>query len=893
MTNDPARVFKAPSWEWSVTIDPQWERVNTLPHLPPGKQIWDAAASAPIWAINDPAQVFEAPPWPTNIDPRWTKIETLRQPIPGAQPWDAAPFGSAWVTNDPAEVFTAPSWDAVIAPLWTKIQTLRQPISGAQPWDAAPFGSAWVTNDPAQVFTAPSWDVPIAPLWTKIQTLRQPIPGTQPWDAAAFTCAWVTNDPAQVFTMPSWDAPIAPLWATIQTLPQLPRGLQVWGLGFSNPFMNNQPAVPSVQPATAIAHGPLFDVSLQALVGQLTACHATEPDTWAWSEPSVFGQYIEDKSKGKNFQARMEELITEANTMPAAGDSSDILNIVKPQQAMPQSLNNLPTNEANGSSNAVSDGMVQEQPSEVMDTQEESATTQHIEQSRNTPQTVAATEVPTENGNLDDAMETEESQPTDEGKSLAVQGESNTTPSTFQFDGVPQLSAAVNNPFINAPTFPTSTASITFQQLGGQAPLFTASNAGGVAEQEQSYEVGGDDDPNVDHDFDFSKHFRRAPRSSAAAYLSALAPSTTSTVTAAENPPHAELSPPAATSSPIEAPASADTSTPDDASPSSMETTSVEVSTTASTPPTEASGTAQEIPPTEPSPAAEASSPTEVAPLAEVSRLAPTPLAGSTAQAPDPVPASLISFSAPAPLPGELDLSGIDPSSGQPRGERKRIRDSETECMYDKDCAPTRKWIIEGGRPVAMMKLYQQHLRQQLRDAHGRPFDAAPGEQDIGASGYSVVARQKLRLKMVVAHIKAHPNTTYDEKYAMDMMNDMFYEVLPRVISDFLFREPEWNETDREEEAKFLLDSMMEDELNEDSFDMVAGAYEPRFGHKFALCRENLFELFFSDWFLKFISVKLPNLAFAMEKRAINALRNPVEDAIWKYFAGHPPEDRP
>lgn len=760
------------------------------------------------------------------------------------------------MTNDPGKVFKAPSWPNAIAPLWKTVKALPHLPPGGQVWDAAASVFVRAVNDPALVFKIPSWAVTVAPLWASVESLPRLPPGTQLWDAAASVYFWATNDPALVFKAPSWSAAIAPRWAAVQALPQLPSGTQVWEFKGSlvpadpQPSTNNgpkpipadqpvsshpptehQPTVPSAPTPTEVIPEFSFEDSMQALVGQLTTCHVSKPDAWAWSEPSVFGMFIKDKSKRASFHAH---LVTMANTRPPASDGNDGLNKVEPQQtapeavisqsstalpttegsasssAIPQSSSDFPTTEDNGSPSASPDAMVQEQPSVVVASQEKSAEPQPVEQVDvpfpATPQSATAADVPNENGSSNEAMETEESQPTDQGvaeethvqfsgtpqnattagvpndgdsheamdteesqstekgaaeqihvqvsgtlqtaaitgvpknddggeametessqptengKGIAVQGESDLTGSTFQFDSVPQLFAEVNNPFINAPTFPTSNPPVTVPQFGGQAPLFMGSTANETASQEQPYEVGGDEDPNVDLEFDFSKHFSRAARAPAAATPTA---------------PPASISPPASS---VEVPSSAETSSSSDASPSPREPSTPEASLRAETPPS-----------------SEASSPAGVS----------------------------------------------------------------------------------------------------------LPTEVSPDNEDI----------------------------TYDEEYAMNMMNDMFYDILPRLVSELLFPLPEWTEAVQEDEAKILVDSMLEDELNERSFEMVQEAYEPISGVEFALCEQTLFNVF-SDWFGKIIVDELPDLAHKMTNAEIMDLHEPFEDAVWKYIDDHPPKDR-
>lgn len=854
-------------------------------------------AAQPTPAQPTPAQPASKPQGPTG---QATAAQAPTVPVTN----DAAAAAPAWVINDPAQVFKAPSWPSAIAPLWATVKALPHLPPGGQVWDTSALVFVRAINDPALVFKTPSWAVTIAPRWASVEPLPHLPPGTQLWDAAASVYFWATNDPALVFKTPSWPAAIAPRWAAVQALPQLPPGTQVWEFKgslvpavpqpssshdskpipphqpvSSHPPTNHQPTVPSTPAPTEGVPEFSFDDSMQALVGQLTTCHVSQPDTWAWPEPSVFGMFIKDKSKREGFHAH---LVTMANTRLPVSDGNDGLNKVEHQQgaqeaAISQNSTDLQPTENNGSSSAIPEAMVQEQPLVVVAPQEESAGSHSVEQADvplpDIPETATDTGVPNENGGSDEAMETEESQstdqgvaeqthgqssgtpvnaaiskngdsdetmetessqPTDKGKGVAVQGESDLTASTFKFDNVPQLLVGVNNPFVNAPTFPASNAPVSVQQPGGEAPLFMGSAANGAASQEQTYEVGSDEDPNVDLEFDFSKHFRRAARAPADATPAA---------------PAASISPadPSA-----EAPGSDETSASSDASPSSEESSTQEASPPAETPPSSEA----------PSPAgislsAEVSPPTEFSFPAEASP-ALKALGGpvSQASAPAPAPAVSVPFSAP-PLPsGGLDLSASIPQP-QPQGESKRLSEMEDYSMFDREDRHEAKSSIDGWSPDVMVSVQEQHER----------------------------------MKAIVAHLKAYPHIAYDEEYAMTMMNDMFYDILPRLVSELLFPLTEWTEAEQEDEAKALVDAMLEEELNERSFDMVQEAYEPSFGFKFPLFERNLFQVF-SDWYLKFLRHELPFVMPNMTKKEIFDLGQPFEDAVWRYIDDHPPKDR-
>lgn len=848
----------------------------------------------------------------------------------------------------------------------------------------------WVRNDPAQVFKTPLWSVSIAPLWETVQTLPQLPAGTQLWElsksmiptvaqppavpvtkaAAASYPIWVRNDPAQVFKAPLWSVAIAPLWATVQTLPQLPPGAQVWELNktmlptVAQPSTNNiskqtptaeptsshppayhEPAThhtvgASVPAATKVAQGPSFDDCLRAVVDGLTCFHISEPATWAWSEPSVFGQYM-DKEKSGVFY---EKLINAANTRLPGGSLDGGLREIKPVQAtqqavvvspkpavqnkepealpaiatnahgdqndtepqqgtqeaaISQNLGELPTVEANGSSSSVPNAVIEEQPSDVMTSHEKSAETPNNDQAEvsfpDKTQSTTTTGVAVHNGNSDEIKGAEEPQPTDKGKGVAVPGQFDFNSSTF----LPQNFSQVNNPFLNAPTLPTANAPITAQQLGGQKPIFGDLAAGGAASEERAYEVGSDEDPNVDVNFDFAKYFKRTAASGAAT-SSTPAASTSSAAAPVEGSPLAGASP-AAEPSPVmevsptaEASLTAEPSPIVEANPTVEPSPIMEASPTAEPPPVvEASPTVEDSLPVEPSlaetspseaspseadgseisetstytatsltttsaesaPIAEASPPVETSPTAETSPLPSDSPAGPTAQASSPGPAASIPLSAPSPPPGGFDFTDTGPSpkpEEPPRGKNKRRRDVETECMYDEDDAHYSKTVI-GWHPCRMMTVGHQYA--------------------------------------LLAQFKANPHVTYDEDYAVNMMNDMFYEIVPRIASELLFPTPQWQLAEQEDEARCLVDSMLEEELNEKSFDMVQEAYEPRFGVKFELWRNHLFDVF-SDWYLQVLSPALPDLVHKMNIDDIKDLSEIFWDNVWKYMDDHPPQKK-
>lgn len=866
VTNDPAKVFKTPSWP--ITVAPRWKTIETLPQLGPRAQVWDPVPAIPAWVTNDPAQVFKAPSWSITIAPHWKAVKSLPQLPPGAQVWDpAAAVAPVSQTNDPAQAFKVPSWSITMVPLWKTVKSLPQLPPGAQVWDPVASAPVWQINDPAQILKTPSWPAAIAPLWTRVETLPQLAPGTQVWDAVRSAPApvWETNDPAQVFKVPSWPIVIVPLWKTVKTLAQLPPGTQVWNLKASigpaapqPPSSNNTEPVPAAQPVPSqmpipsepskpseaappsqpsTKHQPMgpsvpattrvvprlsLEHSMRSLVGQLASVHISQPETWAWSEPSLFGMYIRDRNKGKNFQAILADL---ANTRLPEVDSMEGLDTLEPQKGaqeatIPQSLSGPPAAETKGPSPAVADTMVLEQPSEEMISQEtSSAGPEPVEQpdipQPSTSETAMDTGAPTASGDSDQPMKTEAPQPTEEAKPAAAQGQFDFSAGRFQPASAPQLFVGVNNLFEYAPTAPTRRAPTAARKRGGKPRLLKKPTAGGAASQERPYEVGGDDDPDVDLEYDFGKHFSRAARNAAATLPSP--PASTSSGT-----------PPPEASPPVEA-------SPAEASPPSE-----------TPPPSEASVPAEASPPTPTSPAGPDAQASAAVPAASFSFFAP-------------VSAASFSFSAP-PLPsGGLDFSRAAPSPN-PRGSRKRMRDSASDFKHDRKDCHSHKLIAEGRLPEDIWKVKQQHKR----------------------------------MKAIVAELRANPFILYDQEYAEDMMDEMYYRTLPRLASEILFPLPRWNEADQEDEAKAFVDSMMEEELNEDSFDMVQKAYLPTREHRMLnmtvhMCREDLFDVF-TRWFEDLIVDALPDLVHHMTDDEIIPLGELFEEAVATYFEDHPPK---
>lgn len=865
VTNNPAQVFNTPTW--SIIVAQRWKTIETLPHLARGAQVWDPAAAAPVWVTNDPAQIFKTPSWSITIAPRWKAVETLTHLAPGAQVWDPAAAAPVSQSNDPAQAFKVPSWSITIAPLWKTVKSLPQLPPGAQVWDPVDSAAVWQINDPAQVLKTPTWPAAVAPRWTKVETLPQLAPGTQVWDAVRSAPApvWETNDPAQVFKVPSWPIVIVPLWKTVKTLPQLPPGAQVWDIYASTapaapqpsgnnskpvpaaqpvpselpippqpsppsqptpssnppqpsqPSANHQPTGPSVPIITRAAPKFSLEHSMRSLVGQFASVHISQPETWAWSEPSLFGMYIRDRDKGKNFQAILSHA---ANTRLPEVDSMDGVDTLEPQKGaqeatIPQSLSGRPAAEATNPSSAVADAMVLEQPSEEMNSQEtSSAGPEPVEQPHipqpSTSETAMNTDVPTASGDSDEAMTTEAPQPTEEGKPAAAQGQFDFSASTFQPASVPQLFAGSNNLFEYAPTAPTRRIPAAARKRGGKPRLLKKPTAGAAASQERPYEVGGDDDPDVDLEFDFGKHFSRTARNAAATLPSP--PASTSSGT-----PPREASPPA------------------------------------EAPPAEASPPAEGSPPAKIPPPSEASAPDDVSPPT------PTSSTGPDAQRSAPVPVASFTFSAPALPAGGLDFSGAAPSPN-PRGSRKRMRDSASDFKHDREDCHSHKLIAEGRLPLDIWKVKQQHKR----------------------------------MKAIVAELRANPFIMYDEEYAEAMMDEMYYRTLPRLASEILFPLPRWNEADQEDEAKAFVDSMMESELNEPSFDMVQRAYVPTREHRqlnmtVRKCREDLFDVF-TRWFEDLIVDEIPDLIHHMTDDEIIPLGELFEEAVAQYFEDHPPE---
>lgn len=795
-----------------------------------------------------------------------------------------------------------PSQPAAFQPMFS------QPAQTAQPqgiFGAAPFrhASIWQKNDPGQVFKTPSYPwMTISPLWAAAlphlspeaqlgdmkdsimtpapQPSLGPAPPAQPQrttgepavaqapslaatkDAGAPTPIWVKNDPAQVFKAPSWESvAVAPLWKTIQTLPQLAPGAQLWdmkdtamtaapqlppsnfskqilpaGPVSSRPMGDHQPVSPQSD-GTGIAQQSSIDNDLEAIVGMLASQHLSEPDTSAWTEPpTAFGLFIgKDESKGYDLQAVVAanmhvvtaatmQAVTAANMQAPGEDNDDLMNEAILQQqiaqeaaaastevALPHASGTLPTTEVNGSSSLVP---VQEQPAQAEAFQQNPSGSQPFDQPSATapanPQAALTTGIPTQNGSSDEAMTAEGSQPTDKGKGVAGPNQINFTDIKFQLGNARQLMdrlQQINNPFANASSSPATIAPTSVQLFGQQIPLTVAPTADGAASQEMPYEVGSDEDPNVDPDFDFGKYFKRTAPTAAA-------------------------------------------STPETSASSSSAEPPVEATSAGATPPIGASPSPEATLPDAPA-SSQAMLPVDTSSRVEAPAIQTPPPAQASATADAPSSAAFHFDEASSPVAG---------SPSAPRGINKRRRDIDTYWAPDMPAVKVSIGYDSG---------YISKLEcDELWKAWARKVWA--GE--------------------VMAELKADPPVLYSKGYAMQMMYDMFHTILPRVASEVMYPVPHWTLHDQEDEAQSLSDEMVVEELYERGYEMVEEAYEPTFDLEFPLSRWTIFELF-SDWFVDYIAIELPDLPHRVEPEEIKALGKAFLPEIYNYMDDHPPEE--
>lgn len=621
----------------------------------------------PVNTQQKPAQVAAAPRAP---------------PKNGVLPFNMQPANTQ---KKPAQAATAPSApprNGVMS--FTMKSTVAQPQKPSQPAtqkkQAQPSHPAGFRPGPSQPLQ-PAQALQPKPAQVARPQTQAPLPVTK-------DVIWVKNDPAKVFKAPSWPWPVkvAPLWEKIRTLAEI----------------------------------AAIERSLEAVVGLMPSVHVSQPDTWAWTEPTIFGPFI-GKDRGKAFEWR---LATAANTLQPGGNSDALAHDVKPKQVtkeaaiaspeadVPKTFTNPPATEVSGSSSVVPAIAAQEQSVYKITSQQSPARPKPIEQTPATvpatPQAVLATGVPTNNGSSNEATGAEGSQSSDKGKGAAAVPEKiNLKDIKFNLNNAHQLMERlqkINNPFANAPDSPASTVPTTVQLLGREIPVSMEPAAKDAAPQGKPYEVGGDEDPNVDPDFDFKKHFSRTAPIAVA--------STSSAPDALTLSPSAQLT-------------------------------------------------------------AEASAAAEVIPSIEIS---------------SPIEAPSIAASPPA--------------------------------------------------------------------------DASPP----------------------VGYLKTYEGVPYDEAYALEMMDKMFYTIVPGLAAELMFPSPQYSEANQEDEAKYLVDSMMENELNETSFELVQQAYEG----KDTLCRDRLYHVF-DDWFVDFMAYELPDLFYDMNEEEVFELTSAVKDAFDEYMDDHPP----
>lgn len=762
---------------------------------------------------------------------------TFSQPAQTAQPqglFGATPFrhASFWAKNDPGQVFKTPSWPMTISSLW----------AAALP-HLSPKAQLGDMNDSIMT-PAPQPSSYPAPSAQPQRTIGEPAVAQAPSlvatkEAWASTLISAKNDPAQVFKAPSWlsSVAVAPLWKTIQTLPQLAPGTQLWDTQDS--IMTAAPQLPpsdfskQVLPAAPVPSRPQsdgtgiaqqsssIDNDLEAAVDMMASLHVSEPETWAWTEATGFSPFI-GKDEGKDYDIQM---LAATMQLPDEDNDDEMNEAILQQQiaqeaaaastevALPHASGTLPAAEANGSSSVAP---VQEQPAQAEAFQQKPSGSQPIDQ---TPAAVPAiaqaaltSGIPTQNGSSDEAMTTEASQPTDKGKGVAGTYQIDFTDIKFQVGNAGQLMdrlQQINNPFANSPSSPATIAPTSLQLFGQQIPLSVAPTANGAASQEQPYEVGSDEDPNVDPDFDFGNYFRR---------------SAPTAVASASSAPDAS------------------------ASSSSAEPSS------AGEPATSAAAT----PPTEASP-----SPEVTLPDAPASSQAVLPVDTSSPVEPlsikAPPPAEPFAFvEAPAVAASPLDEASfaLAGTPSAPRGINKRRRDIDT--------------YLDPDRPAEKVSIGYET----------RPM--TPEEYD---------ALWKEWAGDVVAELKANPAVLYSKEYAMEMMYNMFHTILPRVASEVMYPVPLYTQRYQDKQAQALMDAMTVEELYEKSYEMVEEMFEPTFDLEFPASRWNMFYLF-SDWFVDYIAIELPDLPHRMEPDEIKELGKAFLPEIYNYMDAHPPEDR-
>jgi hypothetical protein len=394
-------------------------------------------------------------------------------------------------------------------------QTLSQPA--AQQKQAQPSQPAGPQPGPSQPLQPTQAPQP-SPAQAAQPQAQAPLPVTK-------EVIWETNDPATVFTAPVWPWPVtvSPLWAKIRTWAEITE----------------------------------VERSLEAVVGMMPSLHVSQPDTWAWTEPTIFGPFI-GKKKSKGLESRPA---TAANTLQPAGNGGGSAHDVKPKQAtkeaaiaspkaaVPHTLSDPPATAANASSSVVPATVAQEQPAHKVTSEQSSAGQQTPTTARTAPQAAMATGTPTNHGSSGEASAAEGSRSTDKGKGVAAPEKIDLKNVKFMLNNAQQLMGRlqeINNPFASSAAY---TAPTTVQVFGHQHSLSVAPTATGAASQEKPYEVGGDEDSDVDADFDFGKHFSRtAPAAVASAPSAPGAPASS-----APAQPHAEASP-AAASPPAAAP---------------------------------------------------------------------------------------------------------------------------------------------------------------------------------------------------------------------------------------------------------------------------------------------------------------------------------------------------
>lgn len=677
-------------------------------------------------------------------------------------------------------------------------------------------------------------------------------------DTPASADTWLTNDPAEVFKE-TW-ASMASKMPDLRAFEFASRRFKaldtanasdVAQLSSSNeeqqvpnaqsassiPPLDSQPAGSDAPAAADLVQGFTYDDYMQIVLDKFASFHISEPKTCNGSNPSLFGPFM-DRDKEDNFEAQLTvaantqlpggdhdgdlveikpiqvtqkaagklpttelntaafvapeadaqdkallaQLAIAANTQLPGGDSDDDLNEAQ-NTAVTQSVDRFGPAEVNNVASVVPDSADREQRAEVVASQEKSVETQSVNQTDvsvpSTQPIAMVTSGSIQSHDSSEVMGMEGTQPSEMSKSATGQGQFDFQVQSFQFGhAAPYLFSQVNNPLVNAPIFEPSTAKKAQAPSAHKTPTIEVS-------EEQEYEVGSDQDPNVDLEYDFKRAFR--PRKFTALVGASPGPAAPADATAAT----------AATDAPQEQKDKG----------SSDEDLNVDRDYD----------------------------------LKKAFR----PHKFFARVAASPGPARLLV----PPVTGGFDISAS--TSQTEFVGQKRKRDEESDFEHDADDAHNNKTKLYGTRPERMQQ-----------------------------RGFKCVTMKQLKLE----------GRTYNEEYGLEMMNEIFYHTFPRLVSQLQFPEGEWTKAEQEDEAEVFVESMLEEELNERSFQAVQEAFMPEFGTNFPKSRNTLFDVF-SEWYVKFMHYELAFLCPNMNRKEIMNIGDALEDAFWKYMDEHPPKN--